>query len=223
MLHEQDREAARRQRADRPRDLRDHDGRQPERGLVEQQVLRLGHEPAGDREHLLLAAGERATELCPPFAQAREEVVARGEVGGEVAPVGALVGAHQQVVEHGELREDLPPFGHENQAPSHALERRPTGDVDAIAADYTAGRHLEARDRSQRRALARRVGPDDGDDLAGVNGQAHVAQHVRFPVVAVDALQLKHERSRDTPRRPSDRRGPDEPCPRQFSRRGRER
>src|SRR3712207_8657887 len=38
--------------------------RQAERGLVEEQQLRLGHERAADGEHLLLAAGHRAALLA---------------------------------------------------------------------------------------------------------------------------------------------------------------
>ena len=221
LLHEQDRQASLRQATNRARDLRHHDRRQPERRLVEQQVLRLRHEAAGDGEHLLLAAGERAAELSAPLAQAREKVVARREIGGEVAPVSALVGPHQKIVEHGELGKDLAALGDEDQAPPHALEGRPTGDIDAIAADGARRRRLESRDGAKGRALARRVGPDDGDDLPGPHGQAHVAQHVRLAVVAVDAIKLEHGWSRGTPRRPWDRRGPDPADPRRSSRRDR--
>ena len=38
------------------------DGRKAERGLVEQQQAGLGHQAAGDRDHLLLAARERPAE-----------------------------------------------------------------------------------------------------------------------------------------------------------------
>jgi hypothetical protein len=41
-------------------ELRDHDRRQAERDLVDDEDLRIGHQPVRDRDHLLLAAGERA-------------------------------------------------------------------------------------------------------------------------------------------------------------------
>src|SRR5207248_1543676 len=44
-------------------DLVDEDRRQSERGLVEEQHLWLGHQPAGDRQHLLLASREGAADL----------------------------------------------------------------------------------------------------------------------------------------------------------------
>ena len=44
-------------------DLLDHERREAERGLVHQQEARPRHQRARDREHLLLAAGQRAGEL----------------------------------------------------------------------------------------------------------------------------------------------------------------
>ena len=42
----------------------DEDRREAERRLVEQEHPRLGHQRPPDREHLLLAAGQRAAELA---------------------------------------------------------------------------------------------------------------------------------------------------------------
>ena len=61
--------------ADHLADLADHLRRQPERGLVEQQQLRAGHQPAADREHLLLAAGQQPGALVAPVGQDGEQVV----------------------------------------------------------------------------------------------------------------------------------------------------
>src|SRR5438132_1691258 len=47
--------------------------RETERGLVEQQETRPSHERARDREHLLLAARERASALVAPFGEPRKE------------------------------------------------------------------------------------------------------------------------------------------------------
>ena len=58
-----DGDAVRPQRTDQVEDRLDDLRREAERGLVEQQELRLGHERAGDGEHLLLAARQRAGEL----------------------------------------------------------------------------------------------------------------------------------------------------------------
>ena len=42
-------------------------GAKAERRLVEQQNLRIGHQRAADRQHLLLAAGQRAGDLAEPL------------------------------------------------------------------------------------------------------------------------------------------------------------
>src|SRR5579862_2119939 len=47
--------------------------RQAERGLVEEDELRLAHEAAADREHLLLAPRERAGGLALALREPREE------------------------------------------------------------------------------------------------------------------------------------------------------
>src|SRR5438046_2822317 len=49
------------------------DRREAEARFVEHEDPRLGHEAACDREHLLLAARERARELRAPLAETREE------------------------------------------------------------------------------------------------------------------------------------------------------
>ena len=47
-------------------------GREPERGLVEHDELRPRHQRAADREHLLLAARQRAGGLVPPLGEPRK-------------------------------------------------------------------------------------------------------------------------------------------------------
>ena len=54
-------------------DVLDHDRREAERGLVEHDEARLPHQAAGDRQHLLLAARQRAGELPAPLGEAREQ------------------------------------------------------------------------------------------------------------------------------------------------------
>ena len=54
--------------------------REAERRLVEQEQPRLRHQPPGDGEHLLLAAGERAGELANALAQPGKEGEAAVEV-----------------------------------------------------------------------------------------------------------------------------------------------
>ena len=60
-------------RLDQREQLLDQQRGQAERRLVEDQQLRLGHQAAADREHLLLAAGQRSGALALPFGKPRED------------------------------------------------------------------------------------------------------------------------------------------------------
>ena len=88
LVGEQDRRAGVRDAPQRLADLGDHDRRQPQRRLVEQQQPRLSHQRAADREHLLLAAAQQAGALVDALAQDREQLehlVAQPPLAGAVA------------------------------------------------------------------------------------------------------------------------------------------
>src|SRR6266508_1046911 len=74
-------------------DLGDDQRRQAERGLVHQQEARSRHEGARDREHLLLAARERARHLLTALLQSREASVHPLDVGADAGPVAAPINA----------------------------------------------------------------------------------------------------------------------------------
>ena len=61
--------------AERLEDGVDGERRQPERGLVEEEQLRLGHEGAGDGELLLLAPAQQARCAPAEVAQHGKELV----------------------------------------------------------------------------------------------------------------------------------------------------
>src|SRR5215467_984228 len=58
---------------DQREQLLDQQRREAERWLVEDEQFRLGHQPAADRQHLLLAARERAGALRPPLGEPRKD------------------------------------------------------------------------------------------------------------------------------------------------------
>ena len=74
----------------------------------------MRHQPAGDGQHLLLAAGEQARPARRPVAQPREPVeqaLHLGRVDRRPAPEGA----EADVLDDGELREDLPALRHQDE------------------------------------------------------------------------------------------------------------
>ena len=90
------------------------DGRQARRRLVEQQHGGVHHERARHRDHLPLAAGERAGALLEALAQLGED--ARHELEALVVGLRRLVEAHLQVLLDRERGEDVVVLRHEADA-----------------------------------------------------------------------------------------------------------
>ena len=145
-------------------------GRKPQRGLVQHQKARPAHQRAPDGQHLLLAAGQRAAALGEAFLQAREQredaFQPRGAVG--LAAVGG-VGAHLQVLRHAHAREDSAAFRRLRDAQPRDLVGRHAGDVLAVIFDAAFLGAGSAEDRHHQRGFAGAIGPDQRDDLAGID------------------------------------------------------
>ena len=92
----------------------DEDRGEAHRGLVHEQEPGAGHERPPHRQHLLLAARERAGELRAALVEEREEPVDALEVVLEV--VLAQIRAHLEVLEHGHGREHAPVLGDDRHA-----------------------------------------------------------------------------------------------------------
>ena len=97
-------------------DRLDDDRRKTHRRLVEHQQRRLAHQRAAHREHLLLAAGERAALLGDALLEAREELEDVVEVGLDLVLVLAQERAHLEVLHDGHAREDATTLGNLDDA-----------------------------------------------------------------------------------------------------------
>ena len=140
LLDEQDRDAAVADRREGGEDRVDHRRREPERGLVEQEHVRLGDERAPDRELLLLAAGEGARRPAAELGEDREELVGLAE---RIAAVAAAPRreAEPEVLLDRELAED-PPALRDERDPARAIASgaRPRSDAPARRTSPAAGR-----------------------------------------------------------------------------------
>ncbi len=79
--------------------------RKAERRFVEQEQFRSRHQRAGQSEHLLLSARERAGQLLAAFLENRKHLVHRTKVVANLGRVIACVRTKLQILAHRESRE----------------------------------------------------------------------------------------------------------------------
>ena len=172
-------------------------GREPHRGLVHQQQPRPRHQRAAHRDHLLLAARERAGELARA-ARRRAGRARRRARSPRRSPPLAQVGAHLEVLEHRHRREQAAVLGHDRDpacgsgagrrrsltsspANQHAAAARAHDARGSSSASSTCPRRCR---RAGRRARRRRPCSDDP------------LEDVDRPVVGVDVVELEQQRRR---------------------------
>ena len=147
-------------------DLLDEDGREAQRRLVEEQEARAGHQRPADGQHLLLAARQRAALL-------RHRSLSRGN------SVEHPLDARRRCRLRSRVKAPIWRF---SRTVSREKIRRPSGacPMPSSTSSWAAvcemsspskktaalARVEQARDRLQRRRLARAVGADERDDLA---------------------------------------------------------
>ena len=166
-----------------------HGGVQVAEGLVEQDDHRPGRDGPGQRDPLLLSAGQ----LMGVASFQTAEPGYRHHLGGPAVslargqPVQSEgdVSSHALVGEEGVLLEDhadVPPVGGHVQATA--------GDRLALQAHLSIVGDLEARDQPQHGGLAAAAGPQDGDDLSRPQGEADPIHglHVSVPLGQPPAL-----------------------------------
>ena len=133
----------------------DDAGRKAERRFVEHEQPRRHHQRAGDRQHLLLAAGQGARLLTPPVGENGKIAVHALHVRRRMAR--ARIAAEPQVLLDRQPDEGSAPFRHMRNAHARDLFRCApvyplSGEQDfAFAADHAA-------DRPQRCRLAGAIG-----------------------------------------------------------------
>src|SRR5206468_8296177 len=123
LLDQQDRDALGVDPGDDLEDLVDDLRRQAERGLVEQQEARHRHQRPPDRDHLLLAARERAGELSPALAQDGESGEDALEALGAPRACRGRVAADLEVLLDRHRREEAAAFGDERDPAAAELVR----------------------------------------------------------------------------------------------------
>ena len=156
-------------------------GERPSEGSS--RISRLGRdsERAGDREHLLLAAGHGPRELVAPLGEDREEFVDPGVVTD--APG---VGAERQVLRDGHAGEELALLGHDRDAARDDLVRPEARELLAVEPDRAVGGSVQAHDGLDERRLPCPVRSEDRHALAVADAQGEAPEDLQAPVVDVE-------------------------------------
>ena len=124
--------------ADDVEDLVDQEGREAETGLVEHQQLRLGHQRAGDGEHLLLAARQVAGLGLGALGEAREGLEHAVDQRRHVAAVAVHGGGGDEVFLRRQVTEDPPALEHMGDAEADAVRRVQGENIAARKGDLAA-------------------------------------------------------------------------------------
>ena len=186
LLDEQHRDFFLLQPPDDREHLFDEARRKPHRRLVQQQHLRLKHQRARHRQHLLFAARQRAGQLIAPLAQPRKQIIHPVDIALHVA-LGARTGqpckrAEHEVVRHRQRWKHAAAFRRMRDAVFHDFVRGHPGNVLA-AKHHAAALGLDhPGQRPQRGGLASPVRTDQRDELPLRNLHRNALQHLNFAV-----------------------------------------
>ena len=155
--------------------------------LVEQEHLRPVDEGAGDRDALLLAAGELARAAGAETGQA-DELQHLVDLALHVLPVDALPAQPEgDVLEDGQMREERVALEDGVHVP---LVRRQADDVLATEQDRALVGLLEAADHPQRRRLAAAGRAEQREERAGRDLDGDAVHGDRVVEALDDPLQL---------------------------------
>ncbi len=177
-----------------PEQFLDDQRREPEGRLVEQHQAGPQHQPAADRQHLLLAARQRPSLLSAPFLEARKMRVHLLDIRGDAGPVVADHRAELQVFFDRDAQKCAAAFRHVGDAEAHDILGRPAGDPLAGEADVAAGAH-HAAERAQHRRFAGAVGPQEGAHPPLVESESDPEQRLDFAIERVEIGDLEHHRA----------------------------
>ena len=164
---------------DQREQLLDQERREPERRLVEDQQLRLGHQAAADRQHLLLAAGERAGALRSAVRRGAEKSRTPCSRLWLAPRAAAAIGCRDRDsrarVMLGKMRRPSGTW----MRPRATIAAGRSRSIAASAKSDGAAAHgaHHAGDGAVERRLAGAIGAQHGDDLALPHGEIDAAQN----------------------------------------------
>ena len=175
----------------------DHQRRQAQRNLVEQQELRVHHQRAPDRGGLLLAARQCAGEAAAAILK-----VGKGLHDGVERPCARSAGGAREleILFDRQPGEQSPAFGNKRHAQRGARVRGRRADILALEDDAARRDSVRAGDRAQKRGLAGAVRADERNRLPFLDGQADAAHSLELAVAGFETFDGKKRHTTPPPR-----------------------
>ena len=155
---------------------------------------------AGERDHLLLAARERARRLVGARRDHREELGHPAELLGAPGARGPVVAAEPDVLAHAEVGEEPPALQHVADPALDDPVRGQAGDRAPLERDRAAPRGEEAGERVHQRGFPRPVGPEQRDHLALGHLEVRAPQDLVVAEEDVEVARLEHHGRHASPR-----------------------
>src|SRR5712692_9177203 len=215
LLHEQDAHPALVEGPEDAEQLLDHDRRQPQRRLVQDQQLRARHHGSPDRHHLLFPAAEGPRGLTAPGRQPREDFV-HPRLGLVHTAAGAGRRSPEiEVLVHRHERKEQPALGGQAQPEAHGAVGGEAGDLGLVEPDASGAGLEQSDDALHGGGLAGAVRAEQADRLAGPHAEPHPVERGRRTVRDLDVLDAKQGRLPGTrrSRRGARPRRPESPRP----------
>ncbi len=157
--------------------------------LVEQQQLRLGGQRAGNRDALLLAAGELVRVALRVAAQVDQRQHLGHARGAALARPALQAEGH--VLRDAHVRKQRIVLEHHADAALLGADPATAGDDLAGDLDLALVGAVEPGDQAQRGRLAAAAGADDQQDLAGRDLEVELAQRLDLAIALADAAQAQ--------------------------------
>ena len=184
--------------AQNPEQFFDDQRREAEGRFVEEHQPGPQHQGAADRQHLLLAAGQRAGLLVAALPEAREMAVDPLDIGGDAGAVAPGHRAELQILLDGDAQKRAAPLRYMRDPEPHDVLGRPAGDRFAVETDRAVGPHHAAQ-RTQHRRLAGAIGAEQGADAAFAQIEGDAAQRLELAVKRIEVPYFKHGRPGASP------------------------
>src|SRR5918998_1379241 len=129
--------------------------------LVDEQELWLEDPCARQRQHLLLAARERARALRAAVGEHRKRLERLGDAALILLAPPQAVAGHREVLAHGHLGEETAILRHEAHAAGEHLVGPPAHERLAVELDLAAANLEQAHDRLEQGGLAGAIWADN--------------------------------------------------------------